>query len=89
MPIRNSACSPETTLLVTSFRVEPRVDEASLEAFCALPCASGSRSCPPRQQVRSFVIALAGRAPGDAQVTRALSSTVRARNDVVVGACEG
>ena len=83
------ALNDPQTLVVTSFRVEPRIDEASLAAFCALPCAGASTTCPPRQQVRSFVIALAGRSPADAQVTRALSSTVRARNDVVVGACEG
>lgn len=83
------ALNDPQTLVVTSFRVEPRIDEASLAAFCALPCAAGSTSCPPRQQVRSFVIALAGRAARDAQVTRALSSTMRARNDVVVGECQG
>jgi prepilin peptidase dependent protein B len=83
------ALNDPQTLVVTAFQVEPRVDEVSLAAFCEQGCASGSTTCPPRQQVRSFVITLAGRAPRDAQVTRALRSTVRARNDIVTGSCQG
>jgi prepilin peptidase dependent protein B len=83
------ALNDPLTLVVTSFQVEPRSDEVTLAAFCDLPCAAGSTTCPPRQQVRSFVIALAGRAPRDSQVTRVLRTTVRSRNDAVTGSCEG
>jgi prepilin peptidase dependent protein B len=83
------ALSDPGTLLVTSFTVEPRLDEVSLAAFCEQPCATGSTICPPRQQVRSYAIALAARSPIDARVTRSLQSSVRARNDRVVGSCEG
>jgi type IV pilus assembly protein PilW len=77
------------TLVVTVFAVEPRIDEISLAAFCEHPCAAASTTCPPRQQVRSFAITLAARSASDSAVTRTLQSAVRARNDVVVGSCEG
>jgi len=82
------ALTDPATLVVTAFSVEPRLEEADLGTFCERPCAAGSTTCPPRQQVRSFAITLAGRAATDAQVTRSLHSIVRVRNDVVVGSCE-
>ena len=83
------ALSDPGTLVVTAFSVEPRLDEAELARFCERPCAPASTSCPPRVQMRSFAISLAGRSAIDAQVTRALRSSVRVRNDAVVGSCEG
>ena len=83
------ALSDPATLVVTAFSVEPRLDEADLAMFCERPCSPASTSCPPRVQVRSFAITLAGRSAIDAQVTRALRSSVRVRNDAVVGSCEG
>jgi type IV pilus assembly protein PilW len=83
------ALSDPATLVVTAFEVEPRVDEIDLGTFCERPCAPGNASCPPRQQVRSYAITVAGRSPVDASVSRALRSSVRVRNDVVVGACQG
>ena len=53
----------------------PRVDEADLGTFCAKPCRAGSTTCPPRQQVRSFAISVAGRSAIDPLVTRALRSS--------------
>jgi len=76
------------TVLVTSFSVVPRVDEADLATFCAKPCSAGSTTCPPRQQVRSYAISVAGRSAIDTLVRRELRSVVRVRNDVVVGRCE-
>ena len=75
------------TLTVTTFSVTPTVQEISLQHLCALPCPSGSATCPPRQQVRSLALVLSGRAASDASVTRSLRSSVRLRNDSVVGAC--
>ncbi|MEP6739378.1 MAG: hypothetical protein ABJA61_03310 [Caldimonas sp.] len=83
------ALSDAGTLIVTSFDVAPRTDEVSLAAFCVEPCAAGSTTCPPRQQVRSFVVALSARSTADASVSRSLRSSVRLRNDRVVGSCEG
>jgi len=77
------------TLVVTAFTVAPRLDEISLAAFCERPCGAASATCPPRQQVRSFAITLAARSTTDATVTRTLQTSVRTRNDVVVGSCEG
>lgn len=75
------------TLVVTSFVVTPRSETVSLEAFCALPCAVGSTTCPPRQQVRSFEVALTARAAIDARIVRSLRTGVRVRNDAVIGSC--
>ena len=83
------ALSDPGTLVVTAFSVEPRLQEADLATFCERPCAAGSTTCPPRQQVRSYAVTLAGRSTLDPQVTRALRSSVRVRNDIVVGSCEG
>lgn len=87
--VRNwQALSDPGIVIVTSFAVVPRVDESELATFCARPCSPGSTTCPPRQQVRSYAIGLAGRSPVDALVTRELRTVVRVRNDIVVGSCE-
>ena len=75
------------TLTVTTFSVTPTVQEISLQSLCALPCPSGNATCPPRQQVRSLALVLSGRSATDASVTRSLRSSVRLRNDSVVGTC--
>jgi len=82
------ALSDPGTVVVTSFSVTPRIDETDLATFCAKPCSAGSTTCPPRQQVRSYAISLAGRSSNDALVARELRSVVRVRNDIVVGSCE-
>lgn len=82
------ALSDPGTVVVTSFSVVPRVDEADLATFCAKPCSAGSTTCPPRQQIRSYAISVSGRSPIDASIRRELRSAVRVRNDVVVGSCE-
>lgn len=81
------ALTDTNTLTVTAFRVTPMVQEISLQHLCALPCPSASTACPPRQQVRSLSLVLSGRSVTDASVTRSLRSSVRLRNDSVVGAC--
>ena len=82
------ALTDRETLSVTSFEVEPRVEESSLERFCAEPCAAGSVVCPPRLQVRSFAVAIEARAIADPAVRRSVLSGARLRNDSVVGRCE-
>jgi len=87
--LRNwQALSDAGTVVVTSFSVVPRIDEADLATFCAKPCSAGSTTCPPRQQIRSYAVSVAGRSTIDVRVTRELRSVVRVRNDVVVGSCE-
>ena len=83
------ALTDPATLAVTAFSVEPRTEETSLAAFCAEPCTAGSTSCPPRQQIRSFAVAISGRSALDANVRRSVQSAVRLRNAAVVGSCEG
>ena len=75
------------TLTITQFTVTPTVQNVSLEAFCAVPCPPASVACAPQQQVRSLALAITGRLVADASVKRSLHSSVRLRNDVVVGAC--
>ncbi|MEP7300507.1 MAG: hypothetical protein ABI699_03190 [Caldimonas sp.] len=83
------ALTDPATLVVTGFTVTPRTEEASLQGFCAEPCAAGSTVCPPRQQVRSFAIAIAGRSAADPAARRSVQGAVRLRNVSVVGNCEG
>ena len=78
------------TLTITQFTVTPTVQSVSLEAFCAVPCPPASAvtaACGPQQQVRSLALAITGRLVTDASVKRSLRSSVRLRNDLVVGAC--
>ncbi len=83
------ALTDPATLTVTAFEVEPRTEETSLERFCAEPCAVGSTVCPPRQQVRSFTVAVEARAVSNPDVRRSVQAGARLRNASVVGRCEG
>jgi type IV pilus assembly protein PilW len=82
------AVSDAGTVLVTAFNVTPFVEEIDLEGFCERACAPGNASCPPRQQVRSFSLSIAARAAADPATVRSLRSSVRVRNDAVVGSCQ-
>jgi prepilin peptidase dependent protein B len=77
------------TLDITEFSVTPTVQEIDLRGYCSQPCPAGSLTCPPRQQVRSLALVVAGRSTSDASVTRSLRSNVRLRNDALSGACPG
>jgi prepilin peptidase dependent protein B len=81
------ALTDATTLTVTELRVEPRIEEASLESFCAEACLAGSTTCPPRQRVKSFAISVSARSAFDANVTRSVRGQARLRNVSVVGSC--
>ena len=82
------ALTDPATLTVTAFEVEPRTEEKSLEHFCDQPCAAGSTTCPPRQQVRSFAVAIEAQAVADPGVRRSVLAGARLRNGSVVGSCE-
>ncbi|HEY2561827.1 MAG TPA: prepilin-type N-terminal cleavage/methylation domain-containing protein [Caldimonas sp.] len=83
------ALSDPGTVVITAFTAAPRVEETALDSFCDRPCVAARVTCPPRLQVRSFTITLAGRAATDSRVAQSLHTSVRVRNDAVVGSCEG
>jgi type IV pilus assembly protein PilW len=71
------------TMTVTDLQIVPTVSELGLSDHCA-DCGT---ACAPRQQIRSVAVTLVARAAADPRVSRSLTSEVRVRNDVVVGAC--
>ena len=78
------------TLTVTLFSVTPTVEEISLAGLCETACpatGSAASTCPPRQQVRSLAVVIAGHATQDARLTRSIRTQVRLRNDRLIGAC--
>ena len=81
------AVTDSGTLVVSAFKVKPEVQETSLERLCSTACPADSPTCPPRQQVRSLSVIITGRATADASVVRSVHTTVRLRNDSIVGAC--
>lgn len=76
------------TLRVTAFEVTLNEEDIDLGGFCSQPCAGGNPNCPPVQQVRSFTVLIEGEAANDPSVRRSMRTTVRTRNDAVVGACQ-
>lgn len=83
------ALTDAQTLTVTDWRVTPHVDERDLSAWCALPCAAGSTTCPPRQRVLRLEVALTARSVQDPTVVRTVVADARLRHAPVVGQCEG
>lgn len=76
------------TVRVAAFSIAPQVEETVLSGFCSQACAEGSSAtCPPRQQVRSLAIRVEAHAAHDPAVVRSASTTVRLRNDALLGAC--
>lgn len=74
---------------ITQFAVTNTQSSLSLLAHCPTPvCASGNSStCPPRLQVNVLTVEIVATDPRDRSLTRALRTQVRARNDLVIGAC--
>jgi prepilin peptidase dependent protein B len=82
------AITDPAVVTVTAFQASLDTHEVSLADFCDTPCPTGtSTACPPVQQVREVRVQITGRAAQDARVTRSLDTTVRVRNDRVVGRC--
>ncbi len=81
------AITDANTVVVSEFRVVPRVEDIDLSSQCATACAAGDASCPPRQHVRSLSVSIAARSSADAKVQRTLNSSVRLRNDSITGSC--
>jgi len=80
------ALTDSSTLVITLFRLQPRVQTVTLEATCT--CAALAPCAPLQVQVRSVEIEIGARAANDASVLRTVRSTVRLRNDHVSGGCD-
>lgn len=81
------ALTDANTLTITRFGIAPELQDIGLASFCTTPCAAGDNHCPPHQQLLSYSVELTARLVSDAAVTRSLRTTVRVRNDALVGAC--
>ncbi len=67
---------------VTAFTVQPVV-VASPRLPCPKLCADLTAACWPQVEVRDYTVTILAEAKNDATVQRAMSSTVRLRNDSV------
>jgi type IV pilus assembly protein PilW len=81
------ALTDANTLTITRFAITPDAQTISLAAFCPRACAAGTAACPPHQQVLGYTVDVGARLVSDVAVNRSLRSTVRVRNDALVGAC--
>lgn len=79
------ALTDANTLKVTRFDII--VSTKTVAMNCFKECAGGGDACWPRQQVRSFTIAIEGEAVWDASVKRSVRDNLRLRNDAPSGAC--
>jgi type IV pilus assembly protein PilW len=76
----------KTSIKVTRFSIAPTETTVSLGQYCSTVCALGSATCP-RMRIHSFAVLIEGTSVRDPDIKRSLRSTVRVRNDEVVGAC--
>lgn len=81
------AMTDANTLRVVSLRITPQVQEIGLDGFCSKPCPEPSNTCPPRQALRSLTIDVEGHAATGPAALRTTQTTVRLRNDALIGAC--
>jgi prepilin peptidase dependent protein B len=79
------ALTDPAVLRVTRFAVQTQVQPVTLE--CPLACSAGGPPCPPVQQVRTVTIDISGEAAFDPRVQRSVRTSVRLRNDAIVGVC--
>ncbi len=80
-PIRRRSPSPPSR---SSRAPRRRASSASAPS----PAPPAARTCPPRQQVRSFAVAIEAQAVADPGVRRSVRAGARLRNGSVVGSCE-
>lgn len=79
------ALTDANTLRVTDFTV--RMHKRQIPLACTKACAGGGEACWPVLEVRRMSVDITGEAVHDATVQRTVRSTVRLRNDPVVGGC--
>lgn len=78
------------TVLVTQLQISSSLVELPSTLPCERPCpvsAPAGEVCPPRLQLRQYHLTLSGRSVLDARVERSLQTTVRVRNDALLGRC--
>ena len=75
------------SMLITAFNVNMEVQTVPLDSFCTVPCAAGSTTCPPQQEVRHVTVSITGQSKHDAALVRNVQLSTRLRNDRVVGTC--
>ncbi len=82
------ALTDPTSMTVTGFDVAATAEDVPLGGSCVAPCpAVPDAACPPRQRVQRVSFELTARSTTDPRVVRSLRSSVRLRNDSVIGAC--
>jgi len=79
------ALTDTNTLRVSDFKV--RMNKRQLPLSCPKDCPGGGQACWPVLEVRQLTVDITGEARHDAAVQRSVRSTVRLRNDPVVGSC--
>ena len=79
------ALTDANTLRVTGFDV--RMNKRPVPLACPKPCPGGGEACWPVLEVRELQVEIRGEATHDPAVQRSVRSSVRLRNDPVVGSC--
>jgi prepilin peptidase dependent protein B len=76
------------TMVVTAIDLSAETVKEPLGGLCTRACpASAGDTCPPTQEVRRVALHIRAASARDASVTRELQSSVRLRNDTLLGAC--
>lgn len=69
------------------FTITPTVSTQIIPYACPSGCTPSATVTCPSVQIRSYRVVLKGTSRADSAVSRTLTSTVRVRNDVTLGAC--
>ncbi len=78
------------TIRVTALQITPIASEVEQAALCGTACppaGAAAASCPPKIQVRHYLVEISGESPIDPSIRRSLQASARVRNDAMVGAC--
>jgi prepilin peptidase dependent protein B len=84
------ALTDSGTLLITELRITPHTERVTLAELCAQPCpenAAPASTCPPEQVQRRVDVLITARSAHNAQLSHSLQTSVRLRNDGLVGSC--
>ncbi len=76
-----------STMAVTAFSVIPQSQTLSLQDICDKACPPGTASCGPTQVIRRLRVVITAHALPDSKLVRTATSTIRLRNDEILGSC--
>ena len=76
----------KTLVKITKFDIAKSEKPVPLGDACPTVCGAGTPNCPVAT-VRSYTVTLQGQSTRDDTVKRSLRTTVRVRNDQVIGTC--